>query len=96
MDFEFTEEQKMLQTTIRDFLEKEIAPIVDERDRQGSFSREEVIGYIKKMMPKNTASEKTCPAAWLVASMFLSPKRREVRAPIPTPVPTPMAMISMW
>ena len=51
MDFEFTEEQKMLQTTIRDFLEKEIAPIVDERDRQGSFTREEVIGYIKKMMP---------------------------------------------
>ena len=51
MDFEFTEEQKMLQTTIRDFLEKEIAPIVDERDRQGAFTREEVIGYIKKMMP---------------------------------------------
>ena len=51
MDFELTEEQKMLQTTIRDFLEKEIAPIVDERDRQGSFTREEVIGYIKKMMP---------------------------------------------
>lgn len=51
MDFELTEEQKMLQTTIRDFLEKEIAPIVDERDKQGSFTREEVIGYIKKLMP---------------------------------------------
>ncbi|MGB2854203.1 MAG: acyl-CoA dehydrogenase family protein, partial [Dehalococcoidia bacterium] len=51
MDFELTEEQKMLQTTIRNFLEKEIAPIVDERDKQGSFTREEVIGYIKKMMP---------------------------------------------
>lgn len=51
MDFEFSEEQKMLQTAVRDFLEKEIAPHVDERDRQGSFSREELIGYIKKMMP---------------------------------------------
>ena len=26
MDFELTEEQKMLKTTVRDFLEKEIAP----------------------------------------------------------------------
>jgi alkylation response protein AidB-like acyl-CoA dehydrogenase len=51
MDFEFTEEQKMFQNTVRDFLDKEIAPIVDERDRQGAFTREEVIGYIKKMMP---------------------------------------------
>lgn len=51
MDFELNEEQKMFQNTIRDFLEKEIAPIVDERDRQGSFTREEIIGYIKKMMP---------------------------------------------
>jgi len=51
MDFELTEEQKMLKTTIRDFLEKEIAPIVDERDKQGSFTREEVIGHIKKKIP---------------------------------------------
>lgn len=51
MDFELTEEQKMVQTTVRDFLEKEIAPIVDERDRGGSFTREEAIGYIKKGMP---------------------------------------------
>jgi len=51
MDFELNEEQKMFQNTIRDFLAKEIAPIVDERDRQGSFTREEIIRYIKKMMP---------------------------------------------
>ncbi|MDY6907120.1 MAG: acyl-CoA dehydrogenase family protein [Chloroflexota bacterium] len=51
MDFEFSEEQKMLRTNIRDFLEKEIAPTVDERDRQGPFSREEAVGYIKQLMP---------------------------------------------
>lgn len=51
MDFEFTEEQKMLRTTVRDFLENEIAPLVDERERHGPFTREEVVGYIKKLMP---------------------------------------------
>lgn len=51
MDFDFTEEQKMLKSNVRDFLAKEIAPVVDERDRQGPFTKEEVIGYIKKLMP---------------------------------------------
>lgn len=51
MDFEFTEEQKMLKRNVRDFLAKEIAPVVDERDRQGPFTKEEAIGYIKKLMP---------------------------------------------
>jgi len=51
MDFEFTEEQKMIKTTVRDFLEKEIGPLVDERERHGPFTREEVVGYIKKLMP---------------------------------------------
>jgi len=51
VDFDFTEEQKMLKTNVRDFLAKEIAPVVDERDRQGPFTKEEVIGYIKKLMP---------------------------------------------
>jgi alkylation response protein AidB-like acyl-CoA dehydrogenase len=51
VDFDFTEEQKMLKSNVRDFLAKEIAPVVDERDRQGPFTKEEVIGYIKKLMP---------------------------------------------
>jgi len=51
VDFDFTEEQKMLKTNVRDFLAKEIAPVVDERDRQGPFTKEEVVGYIKKLMP---------------------------------------------
>ncbi|MBM3141503.1 MAG: acyl-CoA dehydrogenase [Chloroflexi bacterium] len=51
MDFEFTEEQRMLKKNVRDFLSKEIAPIVDERERHGPFTREEVVGFIKKLMP---------------------------------------------
>jgi len=51
VDFDFTEEQKMLKTNVKDFLANEIAPVVDERDRQGPFTKEEVTGYIKKLMP---------------------------------------------
>jgi alkylation response protein AidB-like acyl-CoA dehydrogenase len=51
MDFEFTEEQRMLKKNVSDFLSKEIAPIVDERERHGPFTREEVVGFIKKLMP---------------------------------------------
>jgi alkylation response protein AidB-like acyl-CoA dehydrogenase len=51
MDFDLTEEQKMLKTNVRDFLEKEIAPIADERDRQGPFTRDEAVKFIKMLMP---------------------------------------------
>lgn len=34
MDFEFTEEQKMLRKTVREFVEEEIKPIADEIDEQ--------------------------------------------------------------
>ena len=51
MDYDFTEQQKMLKTNVREFLEKEVAPIVDERDRQGMLTREELVGYLKKLMP---------------------------------------------
>jgi len=51
MDFELTEEQKMLKTNARDFLEKEIVPIADEYDRKGPLSKEEATGFIKQLMP---------------------------------------------
>ncbi|GAI72052.1 unnamed protein product [marine sediment metagenome] len=50
---------------------------------------------IRKIAPKHPASEKTCPATWLAASMCLSPKRRETRALMPTPVPTLIAITNM-
>lgn len=37
MDFEFTEAQKMLQKSIRDFAEKEMAPLVDEAEAKEEF-----------------------------------------------------------
>ncbi|MFC1982515.1 acyl-CoA dehydrogenase family protein [Chloroflexota bacterium] len=40
MDFELSEEQKMLQKTIRDFAEKETAPIVDAAEAKGEPPRE--------------------------------------------------------
>lgn len=51
MDFDFTEEQKMLKGSVREFLDKEITPIADERDRKGPLTREETIYFIKKLMP---------------------------------------------
>ena len=40
MNFEFTDEQKMIQKLVREFAEKEIAPTVQERDEKEEFSRE--------------------------------------------------------
>lgn len=37
MNFDFTPEQKMLQETVRKFAEKEIAPLVEEMDREERF-----------------------------------------------------------
>ncbi len=37
MNFEFTEEQKMFQKTIRDFADKEMAPLVDEAEAKEEF-----------------------------------------------------------
>lgn len=51
MDFDLSEEQKMLKKNVRDFLENEIAPIAGKRDRQGPLTKEETIGFIKKLMP---------------------------------------------
>ncbi len=49
MDFQFNEEQRMFQQSLRDMLEKEFAPIVDERDRKGPLTREEAVDVMKKL-----------------------------------------------
>ncbi|MDO8613984.1 MAG: acyl-CoA dehydrogenase family protein [Dehalococcoidia bacterium] len=51
MDFQLTEEEKMLQASARAFLEREVAPAAQERDGRGPLTREETIRYIKKLMP---------------------------------------------
>jgi butyryl-CoA dehydrogenase len=45
MDFDFNEEQKMLQTALRDFAEKEILPVAAQIDRDAAFPAAE----LKKM-----------------------------------------------
>ncbi len=42
MDFELTEEQKMLKTTVRDFAEKEIAPVAPRIDKTEEFPAAEL------------------------------------------------------
>ena len=49
MDFKFTEEQAMFQQSLRELLDKEFAPIVDERDRKGPLTREEAVDVMKKL-----------------------------------------------
>jgi alkylation response protein AidB-like acyl-CoA dehydrogenase len=40
MDFELTDEQRLIRETVRRFAEQELAPAASERDRAGRFSRE--------------------------------------------------------
>ena len=51
MDFDLSEEQKMIQETIRKFAKEEIAPVASENDKKGHFPREilQVHLYLKNM-----------------------------------------------
>ena len=40
MDFDFNEEQKMIQDTIRKFANEKIAPVAAENDKKGQFPRD--------------------------------------------------------
>ena len=51
MDFDLSEEQQLLKTTVREYVEKEIAPQVNEYERKGPLTREDAIGFIKQLMP---------------------------------------------
>lgn len=51
MDFQLTEEQRMLKANAKAFIEQEIVPAAQERDSRGALTREETIQFIKKLMP---------------------------------------------
>ncbi len=51
MDFDFTDEQKALQDTVRRFLAQKIEPIADEYDRKGPLSRENALKFLKDLKP---------------------------------------------
>ena len=48
MDFEFTEDQKMWKDSYREFLERDIVPMVDEQEKKGPVTKEEAIDLLKK------------------------------------------------
>lgn len=51
MDFSFTEEQQMLKTNVRTFLDKEIVPVVDEYEQKGPLTKEATVAFIRQLMP---------------------------------------------
>jgi len=51
MDFNLTEEQKMLQETVRRYLRDKIAPKADELDRKGPMTKQEALGFLKDLKP---------------------------------------------
>jgi len=51
MDFSFTEEQQMLKASVRNFLEKEIAPVVDAHEKKGPLTKAETVAFVKQLLP---------------------------------------------
>ncbi|MEW6440528.1 MAG: acyl-CoA dehydrogenase family protein [bacterium] len=51
MDFDLTEEQRMLQETVRRYLKEKIAPVADEYDRKGPMTKQEAHRFLKDLKP---------------------------------------------
>jgi len=51
MDFSFSEEQILMRDNVRRFLQKEVAPHVDEWDKFGPMSKETALGWLQKLEP---------------------------------------------
>jgi len=51
MDFTLTEEQQMLKRNVGAFLDKEIAPVVDDYEKKGPLTREDTIRFTRQLMP---------------------------------------------
>ncbi|MEM4509343.1 MAG: acyl-CoA dehydrogenase family protein, partial [Archaeoglobaceae archaeon] len=48
MYFDFSQEHRIFKSSLREFLEKEIAPIVDEKERRGGLTKEEALELYAK------------------------------------------------
>ncbi|MDY6796665.1 MAG: acyl-CoA dehydrogenase family protein [Actinomycetota bacterium] len=48
MDFEFDESQKVFRDSLKEFLDKEIAPMVDEQEKKGPMNKEEALEVMRK------------------------------------------------
>jgi alkylation response protein AidB-like acyl-CoA dehydrogenase len=49
MDFDFSDEQKLLQQTVKRYLKDKIAPLADEYDRRGPMSKEVALWFINDL-----------------------------------------------
>lgn len=70
MDFEFTQEQRMVRKSLREFLENEVEPIVDERDKEGPLTKEEVIEWNKKFQKLGIGFDPKTAREFLSDPMF--------------------------
>ncbi len=48
MEFEFSQEHRLFRDSLREFLAKEIEPIVDEKEKKGPLTKEEVLEFYAK------------------------------------------------
>jgi len=67
MDFEFNEQQKMFQTAVREFCQKEMGPLADEYDAKGEFPRDIIMPKAGKLGYNLI----TCPKEYGGAEMTL-------------------------
>lgn len=70
MDFDFTEEQRMFRDALQDFMQREYGPIVDKRDREGPFTREEEIEINKKFQAIGIGIDPENMKAYLDPTLF--------------------------
>ncbi len=70
MNFDFTEEQRMFRDALQDFMQREYGPIVDKRDREGPFTREEEIEINKKFQAIGIGIDPENMKAYLDPTLF--------------------------
>ncbi len=51
MDFSFTEEQQMLKTNVRNYLDRQIVPVVSEYEQKGPLTKKDTTAFIRQLMP---------------------------------------------
>jgi acyl-CoA dehydrogenase len=51
MDFNFTNQQLMLQRSVREYMQNKIAPVADEYDKKGPMAKEDAHRFLKGLIP---------------------------------------------
>jgi alkylation response protein AidB-like acyl-CoA dehydrogenase len=78
MDFKLTEEQEMFRDTLREFLNKKVAPLVDKRDKQGALTKEEVIKFYKGFKEIGLSFDPETAKTFLKDPMFFGIAAEEI------------------